>query len=141
VKIAFIDKFQYDKPKECTIKDIVMNFLFKTLSQTVVAFTMVVLLTSCAQQVMSTTKDSYPPKNPQQITLYTKEQTPITPYRIIGIARVSHYNAFGLARETNTVHSLMKTLAASIGGDGLINIQKGKDQTEGHVIAYQQILI
>lgn len=115
------------------------------------------LLTSCAtegrsptqlaanainrQSITPTTHDTYPAKNPQTVSLYTADQKPNAAYRIIGIVKVSQYNLLGAKREDETLHSMMKKLAAGIGGDGVININRSNDEIQANVIAYQRILI
>jgi hypothetical protein len=122
----------------------------------IIIFTIAVLLTGCMAQgrtptqvatslinresITTTTHDIYPVKNPQTVALYTNEK-PHAAYRVIGIAKVSKYNMFGIERQNNTLHSMMKNLAASIGGDGLIELNHTNDNVQAKVIAYQKILI
>lgn len=94
------------------------------------------------QQVVETTKQTaYPVKNPQQIAMFSRSNRPLTPYRIIGIASVSKYNLFGGKREEATMHHMMQRLAASIGGDALINIDYKPEGMEASVIQFQRILL
>lgn len=93
------------------------------------------------QQVTTTTNDTYPRKNPQKIALYNKDQQPHMAYKIIGKATVSKTNLMGVKREETTLHEMMKNLAASIGGDGLIDVNHQEDSIEANVIAFQKILI
>lgn len=92
------------------------------------------------QSVTSFSKTSYSPKNPQQISFYDNKNEPKTGYRIIGSASVSRYDLFGTERQEATVREMMKTLAASIGGDGLINLNQERDEVKGHIIAYQPVI-
>lgn len=93
------------------------------------------------QKIVPTTKNTYPAKNPQKITLYTNEQKPLTPYRIIGVATVAKHNLIGMQREEATLNDMIKNLAASMGGDGLINVSTNEEFMEANIIQFQKILI
>lgn len=93
------------------------------------------------QHVATTTKEIYPAKNPQKVAMYNEKKEPHTAYRIIGAASVDKYNLFGVERDEETLHNMMKKLAASIGGDGIIDINNNDHQMQGRVIAFQKILI
>jgi len=92
------------------------------------------------QHVTKMTDEAFPIKSTQTISLYTNN-SPLLAYKIIGKARVSKFNLFGKKRQEDTLHEMIKKLAASIGGDGLINIQNNEKELQANVIAYQKILI
>lgn len=91
------------------------------------------------ESVQATTKEKFPAKNPQTVAIY--KEKPLTPYRIIGVAKVAKYNFIGLPRKEETLQDMMKHLAASIGGDGLINVNANHDGLEAKVIQFQRILL
>ena len=93
------------------------------------------------QQVVMLIKDTYTPKNPRLITLYANDQSPHTAYRVIGIATVSKHNLLGMERREPLLKNMMKNLAASVGGDGLIEVKNKNDAIEAQVIQFQKILI
>lgn len=93
------------------------------------------------QHVTTITKEKYPPKKPEHVALYINQDKPMMPYRVIGVATVARHNFMGLSREDSTIHDMMKNLAASVGGDGLININEVKDGIQATIIQYQKILI
>ena len=93
------------------------------------------------QTIVTTTKETYPPKNPKHIALYTNEHKPLTPYRIIGVATISKHNFFGGKRQAETLNSMMKNLAASIGGDALIQTNVNNETIKVNIIQFQRILL
>jgi hypothetical protein len=97
--------------------------------------------TTKGDNVSVTTHDSYPSKKPQSVSLYTTTQHPNAAYRVIGVAKVSKYNMLGMQRRDATINSMMKKFAASIGGDGLIDVTQTDNEVQANVIAYQHILI
>ena len=93
------------------------------------------------QSVTTLTHQTYPAKSPATVALYTKETAPHYAYRVIGLASVSKRNIFGLERQESTVDGMMKKLAASIGGDGVIDVNETRNSVDAKVIAYQKILL
>lgn len=92
------------------------------------------------QHVIPTTHQIYAAKDAKNITVFN--EAPATPYKVIGIATVAKSNLLGIPRKDETVHSMMKELAASIGGDAVINMNdNGKNQVQGNVIQFRKILI
>lgn len=92
------------------------------------------------ETVIKTTKEIYPIKKPQNVAFYTND-LPHKPYRVIGVAKVAKYNLLGVERHDETVQTMMKELAASVGGDGLIDFNQTKDGASANIIAFQKILI
>lgn len=93
------------------------------------------------QHITSTTDEIYPPKNAKTVAVFTNEKAPISAYRIIGVAKISKYNMLGLPRPSSTMNEMMKKLAASIGGDGIMNVSNNEEGMEAKVIAFHKILI
>ncbi len=93
------------------------------------------------QDVIPTTNNEYPAKNPQTVALYQNNNSPHAPYRIIAMASVSRHNLLGMKRSDVEMQTMMKQLAANLGGDGLINMSNDPENLKAHVIAYQKILI
>jgi len=113
-----------------------------------VTLTMITILTSCSathrinqETVTPLTHDTYPAKNPQSVSLYNDDNKPNAAYRVIGIATVSKYNLLGKKRPNDTLDFMIKNLAASIGGDGVIEISQTDQDIKAKVIAYQKLLI
>lgn len=76
-------------------------------------------------------------KNPLTVAVYTKKQPLPVPYTILGKATISKYNLGGIKRQEAYIHDAMRTLAASMGGDAVINLNKDNKTVTGTVIAYQ----
>lgn len=93
------------------------------------------------QDVVSTSNAEYPVKNPQRVALYPDADSPHAPYRVIAVASVSRRNLLGMKRSNTQMQTMMKQLAANMGGDGLINVSDNPDKMKAHVIAFQKILI
>lgn len=114
----------------------------KTIKPMMVMIVIATLSTACTtKSATPTTHDRFPAKSPQTVSLYTSDKTPPSAYRVIGLAKVSRYNLIGSERKEDTVNTLMKQAAASIGGDGIIDINQTNKDVEGKIIAYQKILI
>lgn len=93
------------------------------------------------QTIVATTDEHYPVKNPQTVAVYTHGQKPAVPYKVIGVAKVAKHNFLGTKREEHVLHSMMKSLAASIGGDAVIDVSANEKHIQANVIAFQKILI
>jgi hypothetical protein len=93
------------------------------------------------ESIVATSQEKYPPKNPQHIALYPANMDPDKPYKVIGVASVSKYNLVGMQREQKTIHNIMQNLAASIGGDAIMNVTHEDDKVQAKVIAFQKILV
>ncbi len=76
-------------------------------------------------------------KNPMEVSFYSNEKTLKAPYTVIGEAVVSKYNLRGIKRQDATIHDAMRTVAASMGGDAIIDIKGTHEAVVGKVISYQ----
>jgi len=76
-------------------------------------------------------------KNPLTVAVYTKKQPLPAPYTILGLATISKYNLSGIKRQEAYIHDAMRALAAAMGGDAVINLNKDDKTVTGTVIAYQ----
>lgn len=76
-------------------------------------------------------------KNPLMVTVYTEKQPLPASYTILGQATISKYNRRGIKRQEAYIHDAMRALAASMGGDAVINLNKNDKTVTGTVIAYQ----
>ncbi len=93
------------------------------------------------QSVTPLTHQVYPAKKAETIAFYTGKIAPHSAYRIIGIASVSKKNIFGATRQDETMQKMMKKLAASMGGDGIIEVEQTNNDMQAKIIVYQKILL
>lgn len=93
------------------------------------------------EQIVHTTPDTFPAKNPNQVAIYSHEKIPSTPYRVIGVATVSRHNLFGIQRADASLQNRIKEIAAALGGDGVININNNTEHMQASIIQFQKILI
>jgi hypothetical protein len=93
------------------------------------------------ETVVLTTKHHYAAKNPNAVVFYTNGKRPDAAYRVIGIVTVYKRSLLGASRDASEVRHMVRTLAASIGGEGLINIKDTDRAFQGHVIVFQKITI
>jgi uncharacterized protein YbjQ (UPF0145 family) len=76
-------------------------------------------------------------KDPLTVAVYTQKHCIRTPYTILGKAVISQYNPGGIKRQEACIHDSMRSLAAAMGGDAIINLNKNDKTVTGTVIAYQ----
>ncbi len=77
-------------------------------------------------------------KNPMEVSFYSNGKMPNNPYTVLGQATVSKYNLVGIKRQDATIHDAMRTMAASMGGDAIIDVKKDYHSVSGTVIMYHQ---
>lgn len=70
------------------------------------------------------------------VALYTGKQKPNKPYVVLGQETVSKYNLVGIKRQEANIHDAMRQLAATLGGDAVIDIATHQDNITGTVISY-----
>ncbi len=75
-------------------------------------------------------------KNPMEVSLYPSGKSLSNPYTIIGEASISEYNMVGIKRQNAIIHDAMRTLAAAMGGDAIIDVKHLNNAVIGKVIAY-----
>jgi hypothetical protein len=78
-----------------------------------------------------------PKKDPLAVAFYFRSKPLPLPYVVLGQEKVSRYNYFGLKRQAANIHDKMRTLAANMGGDAIININNTDKSVVGTVIAYR----
>jgi hypothetical protein len=93
------------------------------------------------QGVVAITKKRYPPKRPTDVAFYAPQQKPNQPYRVIGMAKVFKRSLLGATKSEQELHETIKKLAASIGGDAVMNFHDTGRSLEGHVIKFEKIVL
>lgn len=76
-------------------------------------------------------------KDPIEIAVYL-EGKPLHPYKVIGTETISKYNTVGVKRQEAVIRDAMRNLAASMGGDAVINIMNDDKTITATVIAYDK---
>lgn len=89
--------------------------------------------TTPAKPVMPATQIK---KNPIAVSFYPNGKNPSTPYTVIGEAAVSKYNASGIKRQDAVIHDAMRSLAASMGGDAVIDVKHTNQSVVGQVVTW-----
>lgn len=79
-------------------------------------------------------------KNPISVTIYTGKQKPIKPYVVLGHETVSKYNIVGIKRQEANLKDSIRHLAATRGGDAVIEITNHTDSISYTVISYKNSL-
>lgn len=74
--------------------------------------------------------------NPLAVSLYPRAIDLNVRYTVLGEAKVSRYNMGGLKRQDAIIHDVMRTVAASMGGDAIVDIKGTGDMVSGKVIKY-----
>mgnify|MGYP006378215841 CR=1 FL=1 len=92
-----------------------------------------VCLSGCATERVMTTGTSYPPTSPASVQLY-QTQAPSKKFEEIGRVSVDKYNNLAIARSGDETYRLLREKAASIGGDGVMNITEDFASVSGVVI-------
>jgi len=93
------------------------------------------------ETLVSYTTHKHKPKPGAAVAFYPEESYLKRPYRVIGKETVSRYNFIGLERQTAALNQIMKSLAASMGGDAVINITADNQKVEGTVISFEKVLL
>lgn len=116
------------------------------ISRTITYIIFASLLTGCgsfySSQVIrgtaeSTTLEQYRPQLPRNVILYP---SPPPSYRIIGLLRIENTYSMGLGalagikHDTDSINESLKTKAASLGANGLIDINRGEKMTTAKAI-------
>lgn len=92
------------------------------------------------QNTAQTTVKPPQKKNPMEVSVYYNQislKPPYKPYKIIGEAKISNFNNGGIKRQDAIIHDAMRSVAASMGGDAIIDITRTPTAVIGKVISYQ----
>jgi hypothetical protein len=76
-------------------------------------------------------------KNPISVTIYAGKQKPEKPYVVLGHETVSKYNIVGIKRQEANLKDSIRHLAATLGGDAVIEITNQVDSISYTVISYK----
>jgi hypothetical protein len=76
-------------------------------------------------------------KNPMNVSLYTPGIKPQKNYLVLGNETISKFNQNGIKRQKANIHDLLRNIAASMGGDAVINLRYDQKMVSGTVIKYK----
>lgn len=87
------------------------------------------------QLSMNTSLDQF--KSPYAVKVYPKGINPNNPYKVLAKKSVSKYNLAGNKRPEALVHDALCDMAASMGGDAVINVTRDDSKVTGEVVAFE----
>lgn len=73
--------------------------------------------------------------NPLAVQVYPKGIQLQHPYKVIAKGTVSKFNQAGNKRQDAMIHDDLRKLAASMGGNAIINVTRDKERVTGTVVA------
>ena len=89
-----------------------------------------------SSEVVKTTKANYKPTDPKTVALYYDNKKPSHKYKTIGRVNANAHNFMAIPISEQNIRKAMKTRAASIGGNAVINIHRNLDTETGNVVRY-----
>ncbi|MDX1902433.1 MAG: hypothetical protein SFW66_10635 [Gammaproteobacteria bacterium] len=75
-----------------------------------------------------------PVKDPIGIAVYTHGEKPKGHYTVIGKAIVSRFNVVGIKRQKAIINDHLRSIAAAMGGDGIMDVSLTSNDVIGLVI-------
>ena len=70
------------------------------------------------------------------MAVYNNTQIPAAHYTVLGKAIISEYNPVGIKRQEACIRDALRNLAATMGGDAVIELDKNNKTVTGTVIAF-----
>ncbi len=77
-----------------------------------------------------------PKKSPIAIQVYPKGLKPAESYKVLGKESVPQYNLGGIKRQQASIHDSLRDIAASLGGDAIIDIQPSDSTVSGTIVSF-----
>jgi hypothetical protein len=77
-------------------------------------------------------------RNPISVQVYAKSTELDHPYKILGKETISKFNSSGIKRQDACIHDALRKLAASLGGDAVINITRDERHVTGTIVAFDK---
>lgn len=90
----------------------------------------------CFKPYIPSTQAKRKHKDPIAVSVFSKGTLPNKPFVVIGEETVSEYNIAGIKRQEGNIHDTLRKLAASMGGDAVIDVSNDKKAISGKVISY-----
>lgn len=106
------------------------------LGTTIATMSGCALVGGVSDSVTTTGSQKFPATNPADVIVYNDGSTPSQPFIVIGQESIDA-TEFYMPRSEGTILQAMRSEAAKIGGQGVINISKGMMNTSATIIRFK----
>jgi hypothetical protein len=87
--------------------------------------------------VAITTSQQYQSTSPKMVKIFLPGMNKPSDYKVIGQVSIDNYTWMGESRSQDKIYQLMREKAAANGGQGLVDLKKGMEDTTASIIRYK----